>query len=144
MKLCSALAVSILLSGCGSAWGTVREAAGANPSRLPLVKVWLDGQGPFVFTVDTGSNGCVLRGSVAKKLKLPVGREGTLRGGGGTLQSHRVLIHTVEVAGVRVDSVPFAMADLPADLGDGLLGNNFLQAYRVTLDFPRSQVRLDP
>jgi len=59
------------------------------------------------------------------------------------VKAHRLVIRSVEVAGARAENVRFTMAVLLDGSGDGLLGNDFLKAYRVTLDFPRSQVSLD-
>jgi len=39
----------VLLAGCATTWGTVHEQAAAFPGPLPLVNVWLNGQGPFAF-----------------------------------------------------------------------------------------------
>jgi predicted aspartyl protease len=118
--------------------------AGPNDVAL-LVPVYLNGQGPFDFVLDTGATMTCISHQTAEHLELPRQRGavgvGVGIGGGG------------RVSFVRVDSLRLGAAqafDMTACLLDlqhiqavgpevhGLVGLNFLRSFRVTLDFERN------
>ena len=116
---------------------------------MPVIEVKLNGQGPFVFAIDTGGGmQADIDLSVAAQLKLePLG---TVLSGDPSLQNDRRLETT------RIDSLTFGGAEFrnvtavirPQRLTkdypdvDGFLGFALFTDYLLTLDYPAMQVRL--
>jgi hypothetical protein len=102
-----------------------------------------------VHVLDTGATFTCLDQSLAERLELPkpvgmVGFGATL-GQSGPVTLHR--IETLEVGPVRAARLTACALDLRGvnklGLGvQGLLGLNFLKAFRVTLDFKRQVMSL--
>jgi hypothetical protein len=116
---------------------------------MPVIEVKLNGQGPFVFAIDTGGGmQADIDPSVATQLKLePLG---TVLSGDPSLQNDRRLETT------RIDSLTFGGAefrnvtalirpqritkDYPSV--DGMLGFALFTDYLLILDYPAMEVRL--
>lgn len=114
--------------------------------------VYVNGEGPFDFVLDTGATLTCLEQTVAAELGVPRAR-GAVGVGAGVGSAGRMEL-------VRVDSLrlgaaqAFEMTACVLDLQhmqafgvaiDGLLGLNFLRSFRVTLDFEREILTLvDP
>src|SRR5216684_9066500 len=116
---------------------------------MPVIEVKLNGQGPFVFTIDTGAGlQADIDTSVAAQLKLQ--SNGRVLNGDPSRENDR------EVETARIDSIKFGGAqfrdvtavirpqritqDYPAV--DGILGFALFTDYLLTLDYPAMQVRL--
>jgi Aspartyl protease len=136
--------VGVLLSACASPWGTRQEDAAAvvMENSFPIVQVQLNGQGPFLFAVDTGSPSCFVSTSVAEKLGLQLGDRVAVAG--PDVLASRSGVQSLQVGGVETKDVPVLVMDLPvlarANRGsttvlDGYLGDRFLRDYRVTVDY---------
>lgn len=127
------------------------ELAGPGGAAL-VVPVFLNGQGPFRFVLDTGATFTCVDRSLADRLSLP-DAPGVL-GAGATAQSSGqmqiVEIDSLRLGSARAEELLGCEIDLAhtSDVGleiDGLLGLNFLRSFRVTLDFERSVLLLqDP
>jgi len=116
---------------------------------MPVIEVKLNGQGPFVFAIDTGGGmQADIDPSVATQLKLdPVG---SVLSGDPSLQNDRRLNIT------RIDSLTFGGAEFrnvtalvrPQRITkdypeiDGILGFALFTDYLLTLDYPAMEVRL--
>ena len=127
--------------------------AGANGAVI-LVPVFLNGHGPFDFVLDTGATLTCVNQQLADRLHLAHATNVKLRTGGVSLNA------AGPIRLVRVDSVRTGQSTVRRLLGctldleqvgrlpgthiDGLLGLNFLKSFRVTLDFERSTLRLEP
>lgn len=112
--------------------------------RRLTVPVFINGQGPFAFIVDTGANRSLISSEVAQALQLPAGRTVTLHGieGGEAAQTAKVASFKVgarEAKGIEVAMV--AGANLAAD---GLLGVDGLKDQRLVLDFANKQLMIEP
>ena len=124
------------------------ELAGAADAAI-IVPVFINGQGPFDFVLDTGATfTCVDRG-LSQRLNLPErrGALGVGAGIGGSGQIRLVRMDSVRVGAARVEDLTGCEVDLrhAAQVGieaDGLLGLNFLKPFRVTLDFQRKVLLL--
>lgn len=116
-----------------------------------VVPVRLNDTGPYQFVVDTGATVTCVHQALAETLELPkpVGMlgYGAAVGRTGTVGVHR--IETLEVG----DTTASGLTACALDLGnikeaglevDGLLGLNFLKAYKVTFDFKRNVMSLEP
>lgn len=104
----------------------------------------INGQGPFVFVIDTGSARTAISDRVATALRLPPGP--------------MMLVHGVTAAevtpSVRINALGFAsrrFRDLQCPVfsrvvlgADGLLGLDVLSRYRLTLDIGRRMLQVIP
>jgi predicted aspartyl protease len=113
-----------------------------------VVPVSINDQGPFPFVLDTGATVTCVDQALADELKLrdTVGYGGGIRG----MSAMRVVsidsvgVGTAKAEGVNgcvVDLQPMQKAGLEIQ---GLLGLNFLKAYRVTIDFEKRRVSFEP
>jgi predicted aspartyl protease len=130
--------------------GTTCVPAQLAPSAYPvlLVKTRVNGQGPYMFFVDTGATVSIISTALAAKLRLkqsPTPVHGI--GAGGRVDA-RASFASIAVGGAYQDRVALATFDLSqisAAVGpiDGALGYNFLKAYRVTIDYPGHELCLE-
>ena len=159
------LLLAVLLSGCGiedassparvetrsdsAAGETTFELAGPGGAAL-VVAVHLNGQGPFSFVLDTGATLTCVDQILADSLELPesAGRIGI---GAGIRGSGRMRLVSVDSLRLGVTSA-YDLTACAIDLSrletagldvNGLLGLNFLKAFRVTLDFAAGTLRLE-
>jgi predicted aspartyl protease len=132
--------------------------AGEVPFRLAgpgdaamLVDVHIGDAGPFPFVVDTGASLTCLDENLADRLELaaaPAIGAAFGIGGGGRVRMVRIdqlrLGETTahELIACALDLEP--LRRLPGFEAQGLLGLSFLKAFRVTIDFEREVLRLDP
>jgi hypothetical protein len=170
LMLLAALATVLSLSGCvitsglpaNPSTGDPSAACGAGgqlvplrvvqagESTLPLVEVSVQGQGPFLFALDTGASSSVVDLDVATRIGLP--RSGTTRDVTGVIGEQTVPL--AEVASWRLGDVELAPArvalvDLPGpDQGPGLvglLGSDVLSRFGcVVVDYANQQLELPP
>lgn len=116
-----------------------------------LVPVMIGEEGPFDFVLDTGATLTCVAESLATELSLPeprgvIGRGATL-GGSGNMRLVR--IESLRIGETEATDVLACAIDLShirtvgLDAG-GLLGLNVLENFRVTLDFERKVLRLEP
>jgi predicted aspartyl protease len=121
-----------------------------------LAPVRVDGGEPMPFIVDTGAWVTFVPARVGRKLDSPRRVPGVpfVGADGRALEAEAVRAKSLSVGSARVDRpvVLFAtkggVSD-PSGLtlagGDrGILGANFLRRFRVTLDYPRSEIVLEP
>ncbi|MDQ6925842.1 MAG: retroviral-like aspartic protease family protein [Candidatus Eremiobacteraeota bacterium] len=115
---------------------------------LVLVKVRVNGTGPYTFFVDTGATLTVVGAPLARALNLPV-LDAPVRGiGAGGRFSARASFATVSLGDVRQDRVVVGIVDLSQirrAVGpvEGVIGYNFLKPYRVVIDYPGRQLCLE-
>jgi hypothetical protein len=106
------------------------------------VEVFINGQGPFNFVVDTGADRSALSIPVAARLGLSRGRDVMLHGVGGS-----ALTPTAKVPLMVTGDARLKDAELPilpaARLGvDGLLGVDMLERRNVIMDFRRKRLEV--
>lgn len=123
--------------------GARLESAFDQSTRLS-VPVFLNGEGPFAFVVDTGANSSVVAAEVAERCGLPAD---------GSAPVHGILSATpaplVRVGRLRVGDVMSRNLRLPVlpkeTLGaQGLLGLDVLRGRRVTLSFVDKTFEIAP
>ncbi|CAN5696761.1 hypothetical protein BH23GEM6_BH23GEM6_18330 [soil metagenome] len=113
-----------------------------------LVPVFVNGEGPFNFVLDTGATLVCLDERLITRLRVPVGtRTGVGAGIEGTGRIQLVGLDSVRVGQAHAENLIACILDLAHTqaLGiefDGLVGLNFLREFRVTLDFARNVLTL--
>lgn len=119
------------------------QEAGAHDAAI-IVPVRVNGTGPFRFVLDTGATLTCIDRALADSLGVREmeGVSGMGAGIGGTGRMSILEIDSLAVGAARVEQLPTCALDLAhlSEVGldvDGLLGLNFLEAFRVTLDFER-------
>ena len=151
------LSVAIVAAGCrqtgaparveapaDSAAGEVAfELSGPGGAAL-MVPVYVNGQGPFRFVLDTGATLTCVDQQIAARLELPQARgvTGVGAGVGSSGRMQIVRVDSVRLGAARAEELMACALDLQhtGSVGleiDGLLGLNFLRAFRVTIDFER-------
>jgi hypothetical protein len=117
----------------------------------PVVEVSLDGQGPYLFILDTGAQGSVIDASLATELDLPVIGEQELisPAGGQPIKSSTVQIGTVGVGAITFHDVQAATMDLAAFLRDpnaprGVLSASSFEGMLLAFEYPRKRITIRP
>jgi len=124
----------------------------ASPEQpLILLPVFVNGRGPFQFVVDTGTSRTTLSFELARKLGIvAVGdRHGT--GGGGDVRILSGTADSLTVGKASAHNLSIGVGEFLGKLSavagakfDGIVGDNFLNQFEVTIDYPRSTVDLKP
>lgn len=131
----------------GSAKVKFRLAGGVQP--LILLPVEVNGEGPFEFILDTGAGTSLLSSELGQKLGIKIigSKEG--QSAGGAVSVSLAKVSSLAVASAKLDDVDVGLVDL-SHIGktvgakiDGDLGYNFLKHFRITLDYRKSEIRLD-
>jgi predicted aspartyl protease len=110
-----------------------------------LVQAVVNGQGPFQFALDTGAGRTVLMPELAERLNIRATKEIKGAGVGGKVQLTRATVDSLSVGGASVQDhavvVGAFINTISAVAGtklDGIIGQNFLTQFHVTIDYPRS------
>ncbi len=107
----------------------------AGRTGILTAQVTINGEGPFLFGLDTGADTTVISTALARRLMLNpssdlkvdlIGLGGTQSGQLATLERFTLAEHSVEALSVVIASIPL----LSRNNLDGLLGQNFLRQYR--------------
>ncbi len=124
----------------------------ASPRKpLIVVPVFVNGRGPFQFAVDTGASRTYLDPLLANELGIVAITDQPGTGGGGqvsilsgTAASLRVGMVSVRNLSVGVGSFLGLMSEAADTNLDGVLGDNFLSQFEVTIDYPHRILDLTP
>jgi predicted aspartyl protease len=115
---------------------------------VPLVHVFVNHRGPYIFVLDTGTHGqAIVSPKLVTQLHLP--RAGTRQltdlGGRQSRDVDVVTLESLQVAGVEFTGVSAMVSQLPgtARLYDGVLGFDLFHARLLTIDFPRRLLLLN-
>ena len=118
---------------------------------LPAVRVRVNGQGPFLFAIDTGGAGTArIDSALVARLGLPT--VGEALGGDPSGKNLRrmplVAVDSIEIGGARFAGITAAVRnynEMPrGERVDGVLGFGLFAECLFTLDYPAEQVRLRP
>ena len=133
---------------------TLKSPAVEVPMRFrgsqPAVEVMVNGQGPFLFAIDTGGAGeARVNADLAKKLKLET--IGKVEGGDGSGRTPRTMdlvrLNSLTFSGAEFHSVTAAVRDYNPSGSrlphiDGILCFGLFAEFTLTLDYPAKQVRV--
>ncbi len=115
-------------------------------SHLLTVAARIDGQGPFHLAVDSGAAGLLhLSAAVARSLALEQVGEAITGDPSGSNPRHSAVVRvaSVEIGGARFEGVDAVVGDAPGPAAeDGVIGLALFSGLTVTLDYPRSELRL--
>src|SRR5690348_381848 len=146
------LALLAALLGCGPA-----SAQKERPAEIPfelvhneiLVFAKLNGKGPFLMKVDTGTDPSVVDIHTALKLGLTVNPAGEEVEGGGTEEGtvYDTRFASVELEGISARDVDAFAGGMVAKIAKrlerpviGILGHNFFVGRIVQLDYPKRRL----
>lgn len=136
----------------GDTAGIPLERVGPGDAAL-VVPVHINGEGPYDFVLDTGATLTCVDAALADSLGLeePAGQIGRGMGLGGQQPGAMRLLEldslrigeasAEELTGCALDLEQFRAAGVEVH---GLVGLNFLTAFRVTLDFQDDRLTLEP
>ena len=108
-----------------------------------IVRVAINGAGPFDLLLDTGASRTVLDEKLAAQLRLP--RVGTEKVSGilGSADARVVHTESLSLAGGVVEGLDVYSANISGGVR-GLLGEDFLRNFDVLIDYSHKTIRLDP
>jgi len=117
---------------------------------MPAIEVMVNGQGPFLFGLDTGAQADPrIDSSLVEKLALkPTGEVQAIDPSGRNPQmSATVKLDSIVIGGLRFTDITAASRNYknsPRPMKvDGILGLNLFREYLVTLDFPAKLLRIE-
>lgn len=117
---------------------------------LPVIELMVNGQGPFLFGIDTGAQGSSrIDTSLVEKLKLKASGQVQATDGSGrnpqtveTVKLDSIAIGNLRFADVTAGSRNFKNSPRPMKI-DGIVGLSSFSDYLVTLDFPKERLRFE-
>jgi predicted aspartyl protease len=152
-KLISFTAGLIILFGIGFSSASAQkkpltEVPFILHKNLILLKVKINGQGPFNMMLDTGTDVCVVDLAAAKQIRLELTSEGKKVSGSGTGSNvaFDARVSRLQIGKLKVKNLEAAVTDLSAigkAIGinlQGIIGHNFLKNRVVQIDFPKALV----
>jgi hypothetical protein len=117
---------------------------------MPAVEVKVNGQGPFLFAIDTGASGMARADiSLVEKLTLPeIGEARGSDGSGANTRSMKLVrMASLTIGGLELRDVTAASRDYNTSPRlphiDGILGFNLFADYLLTLDYTAKRVRIE-
>ena len=117
------------------------------PDKRPGLWVKINGQGPFLFLIDTATSHTVLIPRLKETLRLAttVGSEADVITAAGSVRSYFHPIAEITASGVTVEGTRAIVIDLPLSFGiSGILGADFLSNFTVDLNLAAGTVSLYP
>ncbi len=115
---------------------------------MPAVEVMVNGQGPFLFAIDTGGQGQA-RADVTLVEKLGLKKVGEARAGDSS--GNVVTLDVVGIDSIKIGELEFKNLEAAsrnyngrsATKIDGILGFNLFKDHLLTLDYPNKKVRIE-
>lgn len=118
--------------------------ANADHLERMTVGVFINGQGPFQFVVDTGANRTVLSRALAARLALPAGERIRLHDITGIAQADTARVESLKVGTREVRDLVAPLLSA-TDMGaDGILGIDGLIGQQIVMDFVQERMTITP
>jgi predicted aspartyl protease len=114
-------------------------------SGRPVVRVMIDGNGPYDFILDTGASSTLVDAGLAAELGLPEAGEGTIGDPKNpeAFTNPVVKARSLKIGGLELSGVSLITFDIRKMMGPtygGIVGLPHLADLLVTLDYPRGRV----
>lgn len=124
----------------------------ATPEK-PLISlpVFVNGRGPFQFFLDTGASRTTLSFALARKLGIVAigNRSGT--GAGGRIRMLSATVDSLTLGKASISDAAVSVGDFLGNFDSainmkfyGIIGNDFLSRFEVTIDYPHGLLDLKP
>jgi len=146
---CDAGAPARVQAPADSAAGEVDFTLAGPGGAALVVPVFINGEGPFDFVLDTGATFTCIDNALAERLGLreQTGQVAIGAGVGGAGRVRLVRVDSLRIGAASAERMTACVLDLQAlqSIGTGvhgLVGLNFLKSFHVTLDFERNVVGL--
>lgn len=107
------------------------------------IPVTIEGQGPFRFMIDTGSQATAVSRALRDRLKLPTLGQATVVGMASRKQVELVQLDGLEFASRMFDALHAPLLEAQHMGADGIIGLDSLQDLRVLIDFRRQTIAVD-
>jgi predicted aspartyl protease len=132
-------------AGASTAGATVIKYT---PGQRIMVDVKINGAFNAQLLLDTGADRTMISPRTLQAAGVAISRPvgtGTITGATGTDRINYVVVDSLEVGEARVGRMPVGSYELAGSgTGDGLLGRDFLDQFRITFDASRGEVHLTP
>jgi hypothetical protein len=111
-----------------------------------VVNATINGRTAVKLILDTGADRTVInpRALAAAGASLTEGPPGQIRGATGTASAQAAAIDTLEVGGAKVSKLFVIAHDIEQGAVDGLLGRDFLDQFKVSIDSDNGVATLAP
>jgi hypothetical protein len=131
--------------------GEARPAGGTviryTPGQRIMVDVKINGGFTSRLLLDTGADRTLISPRTLLAAGVSITRpvaSGQITGATGRDRIDYVLVDSLEVGEARVGRMPVGAYELAGEGGEGLLGRDFLDQFKVTMDAARGEVHLVP
>jgi Aspartyl protease/Domain of unknown function (DUF4124) len=118
------------------------------PGQRIIVDVKINGGFSAQLLLDTGADRTLISPRTLQAAGVPITRPvgtGTITGATGTDRINYVVVDSLEVGEARVGRMPVGSYELAGTgSGDGLLGRDFLDQFKITFDAGKGEVHLGP
>lgn len=118
------------------------------PGQRIMVDVKINGAFTTSLLLDTGADKTLISPRALLAAGVPITKPvatGSIQGATGTDKIDYVVVDSLEVGAARVGKLTVASYELSGTgAGDGLLGRDFLDQFRMTVDAAKGEVHLDP
>ncbi len=109
----------------------------------PQIPVYVNGKGPFTFTLDTGATATTLTTRLVQELEIDTyqGDKALATGvGGGKIPVSFARVESLQIGDIAVQDEEVLVIDLDSALGGccaaGVIGHSFLKDYRLHVNYP--------
>ena len=117
------------------------------PGQRIMVDVRINGGFSTRLLLDTGADRTLISPRTLQAAGVSIARpvaSGQITGATGRDRIDYVLVESLEVGEAKVGRMPVGAYELAGDTGEGLLGRDFLDQFKVTMDASRGEVHLVP
>ena len=118
----------------------------------PRVPVYVNREGPFTFTLDTGASTTTISKSLANKLGIETYSVENAKAsgvGGGRLSVETAKVETITIGSETYENIEVMVLDLDSVFGSyessnrGVIGHSTLKNYRVSVDYRTKLLKLE-
>ena len=140
-------------SGSEGAAGGTSSASGSTTIKFPpgqriMVGVKINGSAEAILMLDTGADRTLISHRALQaagvRISAPIA-SGQITSATGTERVQFVVVDSLEVGEAKVGRMPVGAYNLPTtDVGDGLLGRDFLDQFKISIESSKGTVTLSP